>query len=33
MFGDVDSRAYLAKLAELEAKAKQLQRGAWRFGE
>ncbi len=28
-----DSRAYLAKLAELEAKAKQLQRGAWRFGE
>ena len=26
-----DSRAYLAKLAELEAKAKQLQRGAWRF--
>ena len=27
-----DSRAYLAKLAELEAKAKPLQRGAWRFG-
>ena len=27
-----DSRAYLAKLAELEARAKLLKRGAWRFG-
>ena len=26
-----DSRAYLAKLAELEAKAKLFKRGAWRF--
>ena len=26
-----DSRKYLAKLAELEAKAKLLKRGAWRF--
>ncbi len=32
LFDGRDSRAYLARLAEIEAEAKAARRGAWRFG-